>query len=224
MSPNKDTQQQLNLFGDKPEPIEEDRKTYEGRLRNNVEIYTEKPTNPKFPSLVFPYRWERLKAIADTKKISLKPLIVPVYEGIKEIDEQLQRVEETGMGRLFIICGESGSGKTTFLNSLGYFIDDLYIKSVTMKNIDSTDLVQTTLDAAGRELDQKSLIVLEGKETPGALKDDEIDNLLAALNIDFRTDSGSSTLFVIPTPSQAVANSISQRAAAVGKMTSPNFP
>jgi len=215
---------QSSLFGE--ELVEEivDDKLRERQIREEVEIDAQSPVLTQFPPLIIPYRWERLKAEADKRKISLKPIIMPVYPAIAEVEEQLLRIRETGMGRLLIISGVSGSGKTTFLNSLSNFIDEVTVHNLRIMTVDSIETVETALSSVDRDNDDYSIVVLEGKETPDSLSSEEIDKLLTTLNTDFRRDSGYKTLFVIPTPSQAVAQAISSRAATVGKMTSPNKP
>lgn len=215
---------QGSLFSEEITEIVADEKNKEREIRDNIELYTESPILPQLPLFIIPYRWERLKAEADKRKISLKPIIMPVYAAISEVEEQLLRIKETGMGRLLIISGVSGSGKTTFLNSLINFIDNVTVHNIRIMTVDSIETVETALSSIDREKDDYSVVVLEGKETPDSLRSEEIDKLLATLNADFRRDSGYKTLFVIPTPSQAIAQAISSRAATVGKMTSPNKP
>lgn len=57
-----------------------------------------------------------------------------------------------------------------------------------------------------------------------SLSGEELDILLTTLNADFRRETGRRTLFVIPTTYQALAKTISERAATIGGMTSMNRP
>jgi hypothetical protein len=197
----------------------------EAVLRTTVVIRSEKPTKHNFPSLVFPPRYELLKAETEKRKIPLRPLIMPVQDAIIEIDKEKRQVEETGMGKLFIISGASGSGKTTFLNSLNLFVDGIgAVHNITMRAIDRSEAVEDKLAAIKREDADFSIVVLEGKEVPGALRSDEIDILLTTLNADFRREPGRRTIFVMPTTSHIVAQAISQRAIDIGGMTSRSRP
>lgn len=192
----------------------------EQEFRADSEIYMDKPVPPSFPSIILPTRWEALQAEAQKRNVSLKPLIMPVQSAIAEIEKELQRIKETGMGRLYVISGVTGSGKTTFLNSLHLFLDDVGVHSIKSMSMDRYESVENALTVLRREKDKRSVVVLEGKEAPGSLKSDEIDVLLTALNTDFRTGVGRRTLFVIPTTSQSVAQDIGDRASQIGGMTS----
>lgn len=193
---------QLSLF-DQPEYAEiqtpeftrQTVKSREAQIRADADIYTDTPVIPTFPPLIFPYRWERLKAEAKKKQVLLKPLIRPVQDAIAEVEKSLQRIQETGMGKLLVICGVTGSGKTTFINSLELFIDDIGVHNMMIKTIDTRESVENALGVIEKEKDQNSVIVLEGKEAPGSFISDEIDILLTTLNADFRSDSGYNTLF-----------------------------
>jgi DNA (cytosine-5)-methyltransferase 1 len=177
-----------------------------------------------FPKLILPTRWEILSREAEKKTVPLKPLIVPVENSISEIRRELRRIEETGMGRLYVLSGITGTGKTTFLNSLGNFLDDVAVYTISEMNLERRESIKTRLDSLQRGLHKFSIVVLEGRETPGTLKDEEIDILLTTLNADFRSDIGRRTLFVIPTTESVVAQSISHRAATIGGMTSHDRP
>jgi hypothetical protein len=196
----------------------------ESQLRSGVEIYTDKPVPTNFPPLILPMRWEVLEEEASKRNVPLKPLILPVQDAIREIDRELQHIAETGMGRLYVISGVTGSGKTTFLNSLKLFIDGVEVYSTKDMSLNRQEAVTAALASLKRGDERASIVVLEGKEAPGALTSNEIDILLTALNKDFRRKAGRKTLFVIPTTSPAVAQSIGQRAAAIGGMTSPEKP
>jgi hypothetical protein len=205
-------------YADQAESILEIRQR-ESQLRNDTTIRLEQPRSHNFLPLIFPQRWEILKAEAEKRNVPIKPLIAPVQPALKEIEKERKQIEETGMGRLFIMSGVSGSGKSTFINSLNLFLDDVTIHTVNIKQIDSRDVVEHTLADLHRERDIFSVVVLEGKETPGALKSEDLDILLTSLNYDFRQETGKRTLFVIPTTSQPVAQAISQQASEIGGMT-----
>jgi DNA (cytosine-5)-methyltransferase 1 len=177
-----------------------------------------------FPKLILPKRWEILSREAEVKKVPLKPLIVPVENSLDEIRRELRRIEETGMGKLYVMSGSTGTGKTTFLNSLQNFLDSIEVCTISEMNLERRESVKTRLASLHRKPHKFSIVVLEGKETPGTLKDDEIDILLTALNADFRSEVGRRTLFVIPTTEAVVAQSISYRAATIGGMTSHHRP
>jgi DNA (cytosine-5)-methyltransferase 1 len=200
-------------------------KSQEAELRSLVDISVDVPIMPEFPPLILPTRWEALEIEARKRNVPLKPIIIPVQDAIARLEAELRQVSDTGIGRVLVISGVTGSGKTTFLNSLQLFIDGVSIHTIkSLKTIDRREDVENALATLKREQDKISIVVLEGKETPGALRDSEIDILLTTINQDFRRESGRRTLFVIPTTVQGVAQQIGLRAASIGGMTSTNRP
>ncbi|MCP4527900.1 MAG: hypothetical protein GY833_18595 [Aestuariibacter sp.] len=194
----------------------------EVKLRAETELHTDRPNPSPFPSPILPYRWEGLKREASKREVPLKPLIKPIPDAISRVEEELHRIDDTGMGRLHIISGITGSGKTTFLNSLHLFVDmdGVGVHNIKLRSIDNPEIVENALRALRREDDRFSIVVLEGKENSGDLGDKELDILLSTLNTDFRSDAGCRTLFVIPTTSSVIAERIGGRAVTIGGMTS----
>ncbi|MCL4300616.1 MAG: hypothetical protein KJ077_33070 [Anaerolineae bacterium] len=217
---------QLWLFAELAEEADtiSDIRARESQLRTEAEVRITEPVSHNFPPLIFPQRWELLKAEAEKRNVPIKPLIMPVQQALIEIEKERQQIEETGMGRLFIMSGVSGSGKSTFLNSLDLFIEGVSVHTITIRAIDRAEVIEDKLATLKREKRKMAVVVLEGKESPGALKSDELDILLTTLNADFRRGAGKQTLFVIPTTSQAVAQTISQRASDIGGMTTRSRP
>ena len=209
-------------FMEEKEAIDQTIKTIrlnEQKIRSTAQIYLDNPVAPIFPSIILPFRWEALEAEAHKRNVPLKPLIMPVQNAIAEVERELVRIKETGMGKLYVISGVTGSGKTTFLNSLHLFLDDVGVHSIKSMSLDRRESIEDALAVLRREKDKRSVVVLEGKEAPGSLKSDDIDVLLTTLNTDFRSGVGRRTLFVIPTTSQSVAQLIGERAANIGGMT-----
>ncbi len=176
------------------------------------------------PPLVLPRRYEALEAEAKVRSLPLRPLVRPVREALTDIERDIRLVRETGMGRLYVINGVTGSGKTTFLNSLSLYIDDIQVHNVKGMSLEHRGAVENSLALLRRDLSVVSVVVLEGREAPGSLHNEELDLLLTTINSDFRSDTGRKTLFVIPTTSPALAQQISARAAEIGGMTSRERP
>ena len=161
---------------------------------------------------------------ARRKNVLLQPLIKPVPDAIASVSKELRQIQETRMGRLYVISGVTGSGKTTFLNSLQYFLDHVDVYTAKDMNLDNRYSVEKYLAGLKRPRERNSVVVLEGREAPASLSGEELDILLTTLNADFRKDAGCRTLFVIPTNYASLAKMISERAASVGGMTSMNRP
>lgn len=194
-------------------------KKIEAKKRANVTLETDTAQVPPLPPIpILPLRWERLRIEAEKKNVALKPLIYPVSNALEEIKKEIRWIEQTRTGKLFVLSGLTGSGKTTFLNSMDLYIDDVHIYTISIKSIDSREFVEDKMSLLQREKDKYSVVVLEGKEAQGALTSEEIDILLTTLNADFRSEIGHKTLFVIPTTSPIVAKSIGDRATKIGGM------
>jgi hypothetical protein len=205
-------------------PSRADVKSREQQYRGTAQLYTEKLIQSNFQSIILPPRWEALQQVAKNRNVPLKPLIMPVSDAIFSIERELLQVQETGMGRLYVISGVTGSGKTTFLNSLNYFLPDITIHNLVQLNLDNSEAISDRLIAINRSEDKYSVVVMEGREAEGSLESAPLDRLLTALNADFRRKSGHRTLFVIPTTSSVVAQQISKRAEEIGGMTSRSRP
>jgi hypothetical protein len=199
-------------------------KRREAKRRALAEVYTGQSSLTNFPSIILPSRWESLQKEARKRNVLIKPLIKPVQDAIASVSKELRQIQETGIGRLFVISGVTGSGKTTFLYSLQYFLDDVIVYNAKDMNLDSRYSVEKYLASLKRRKDGNSVVVLEGREAPASLNGEELDILLTSLNADFRKDTGCRTLFVIPTTYQALAKTISERAATIGGMTSVSYP
>lgn len=191
----------------------------EAELRSNVSVYTENPLRPQLPSLILPRRYEALEAEAKIRNLPLRPLVKPVREALTDIEAEIRLVQQMATGRLYVINGVTGSGKTTFLNSLTLFIDGVSIHTVKGMSLDTRGAVENALTLLRRDPSKMSIVIMEGREAPGSLRDEELDVLLTTLNADFRSESGRRTLFVIPTTHPSLAQTISERAASIGGMT-----
>lgn len=199
-------------------------KRREAKRRASADVHTDRSSLTNFPSIILPFRWESLQKEARKRNVLIQPLIKPVQDAIASVSKELRQIQETGIGRLFVISGVTGSGKTTFLYSLQYFLDDVDVFNAKDMSLDSRYSVEKYLANIKRQKGRNSVVVLEGREAPASLNGEELDILLTSLNADFRKDSGCRTLFVIPTTYQALAKTISERVATIGGMTSMNRP
>jgi len=144
-------------------------------------------------------KWETLRDKV-TRLSDLKTLIWPVEDAINEINRHLKRISDTGLGMLFLLCGQPGSGKSTFLNTLSLFIENTFTHNIELGPYDYTN-DRATLASRLKEIDphedRYNIIVMEGREIPGTLKDEQIDIMLAMLNRFFR-NKGKRALDIFP--------------------------
>lgn len=145
-------------------------KKLEAKNRTDVILEIDRISPQALPPIpILPLRWERLRIEAEKKNVPLKPLIYPVSEALNEIKKELRWIEQTRAGKLLVLSGLTGSGKTTFLNSLDLFIDDVVINTISIKAIDSRETIEDKLSLLKRDATKYSVVILEGKETKGSL-------------------------------------------------------
>lgn len=161
-----------SLWGDEDTPQEslQVKKRREAKLRATAEVYAGRSSLTNFPSIILPFRWESLQEEARKRNVLIKPLIKPVPDAIASVSRELRQIQETGIGRLYVISGVTGSGKTTFLYSLQYFLDDIDVHNAKDMNLDSRYAVEKYLANLKRKKDRSSIVVLEGREAPASLR------------------------------------------------------
>lgn len=79
------------------------------------------------PRLELPRRWEFLEQRAKEVKIDPAEVVERVDDAADRIDELLRRVRDGGGGVIEVFYGLSGSGKTTFLQTLSRFFDNIRV-------------------------------------------------------------------------------------------------
>ncbi|MGR3542301.1 MAG: hypothetical protein ACU0BS_12870 [Hasllibacter sp.] len=82
--------------------------------------------NP-LPNLDLPTRWEILQSRANAKKLEASEFVERIDGSARDIDALLYRIKSNGIGAFEVIFGLSGSGKTTFVNSLPKFFDGIHV-------------------------------------------------------------------------------------------------
>ena len=80
--------------------------------------------------LKLPGRFEKLQEATKAMGCDLASIIQRVDAACIEIDTLLREIAASGLGRLQILHGLSGSGKTTFLKGLPYFFDNIAVVEI----------------------------------------------------------------------------------------------
>jgi putative ribosome biogenesis GTPase RsgA len=81
------------------------------------------------PRLELPKRWELLTQKANNAGLDAKEFVMRVDSAASRVDKLLDRVRTGGGGLIEIFYGLSGSGKTTFLNTLPKFFHKFRVYS-----------------------------------------------------------------------------------------------
>jgi DNA (cytosine-5)-methyltransferase 1 len=93
---------------------------------------------------------------------------------------------------MMILRGETGAGKSTFLNTVG-----LFRTGVVTERITGADDVAEALKGA-EPTTQPRIIVLEGREALGEVSRPALEASMHAINSFVRSDAGQETLVVWP--------------------------
>lgn len=163
--------------------------------------------------LSLPGRFEQLKSETKKTGTDISGIIQPVSKACQEIEVVLREIHTSGLGRLLIIHGYSGSGKSTFLYGLNYFFDNITITPFA----NSRELI--TLDDFIKKdhpvIDGNKLYIVADRDNPTE-SDENIRKTFENLRNLFRTDAGK-VLVVWPITDRDLANHISDLAWHIGR-------
>jgi hypothetical protein len=143
-------------------------------------------SNPEFrviegiPQLTLPTRWELLQPRIQSDDVSLRTIIRPVPQAIQIVRNITEYLRTTSGCQVLVVRADTGSGKTTFLNTLPHYMPDVNF------NIQTLDLQFVSEDDFGSELNKLklnikgvNLIILEGREKPESISDRYIQVVLS---------------------------------------------
>lgn len=139
--------------------------------------------------LRIPDRFERLR---DLGTDTLTSIIVPVEAMLGLFDERFMDMRAADRGSLMILKGESGAGKSTFLDTVGFFR-----QNVVTQRVGRQDDIGATLRA--NSATGPRIVVLEGREALGQVSRQEIEAAMHEVNQFVRSNEGRSSLVVWPT-------------------------
>ncbi|MEJ7787090.1 MAG: hypothetical protein WKF96_19990 [Solirubrobacteraceae bacterium] len=136
---------------------------------------------------------DRFEALRDAGDDALRTIIVPVGEGLDLTDRRFKEMRASRRGALVLLRGDTGAGKSTFLDTVGLFRDGVDTKRVAAQANVGHELSALPSTAVPR------LVVLEGREALGRGSTAAIEEALHAVNTFVRSDAGRDTLVVWPT-------------------------
>lgn len=170
------------------------------------------------PNLVLPTRWEYLQPKITDEEVLVRTIIRPVYSALNVLRDIFETLMITGGAQLLVIRADTGSGKTTFLNTVQHYIQDIELHLITL---DLQPLSENTFAEELWKVTPKSIginiIVLEGREKPADISDKFMQVVLANINRFSRTKRVP-LLFVIPTIEEEVARSWCEHGASIGDL------
>jgi len=210
--------EQLDLFGS---PVSAKTKPQELKLKSKVAISSQPEQirmSEGIPQLILPTRWENLQPRIEGNKISLHTVIRPISQAMVVVRNIIEYLRTTRGCQVLIIRADTGSGKTTFLNTLPHYMQDVEF------HIQTIDLQPLSEDEFGKALwnirtnsNGINLVILEGREKPESISDKYIQVVLANINR-FARAKKIPLLFVIPTTEEQVARSWCDHGTKVGDL------
>lgn len=172
------------------------------------------------PEPILPTRWEGLQDQIGNNMVSLLTIIRPIPEAMKVVDAIIRYIKTTNGCQLFVIRADTGSGKTTFLNTLPHYMKDVHfhVSTLDLEILRTEERFSDVLWSLETPKDGSIyLIILEGREEPYRASDAYIQAILSAINR-FSRNRRVPLLFVIPTPEDHVARNWCERAQRLGDL------
>jgi hypothetical protein len=153
---------------------------------------------------------DRFEALRSRGGVKLEAIVTPVSPALARIDERFKEMRASDRGGLMILRGDTGSGKSTFLDTVPLFRRDVRTDRITF--------VESIGDALQRlgPANSPRVVVLEGREALGTVSDAVIEEGLHAVNSFIRSDAGKETLVVWPVNTNAMADNLARTAMALG--------
>jgi DNA (cytosine-5)-methyltransferase 1 len=151
--------------------------------------------------LFVPDRFEGLK---DVGAGTLRSIIVPVDDALSAVARQFRSLTAARRGGLLLLRGDTGAGKSTFLDTIG-----LFLSGVSTEEIPAHADVSNVL-AGLAPSDNQRVLVLGGREALGQVARDELEATLHAVNTFVRSEPGSKTLVVWPTNTDELTQQLAE--------------
>lgn len=158
--------------------------------------------------ITLPDRFDVLKRKADNQ---MAEIIDPVDDGLAHIDSIVVDMEASGRGSMIILRGDSGTGKSTFIHTVGLFRD-----SVETVSIPKMDDVSVALEKLPPTTARLRIVVLEGREALTDVSLELLEKAIHAINSFVRTDAGEATLVAWTVNTDDLASRLADLARAIG--------
>jgi energy-coupling factor transporter ATP-binding protein EcfA2 len=141
--------------------------------------------------LLVPDRFEKLSPLATQQ--NLKTIVEPVEDALDRVRDIYDDMVSGGGGAFIIWRGNSGVGKSTFLQTLNLFFEDTEINVVPQ---DIT--VQSFFSQTEATSHNFRILILEGREALADIKPEALEAALHAINSFIRSSKGQRTLIAWP--------------------------
>ena len=143
------------------------------------------------PRLELPKRWELLEQRAKQAGLDAKEFVTRVDSAASRLDRLLRKVRTGGGGLIEVVYGLSGSGKTTFLNTLPKFFDKIRVHSF-QQNRDLKTLPSFLKETFVPNDDHARIIIVERRDHPKDQELTQVEEMLSDLLNGFRDPTAES--------------------------------
>ena len=164
-------------------------------------------TSEAATALVVPDRFERIRNVGTG---NLRSLVFPIQEMLDLIDDRFGEMSMAGRGSMLLLRGNSGTGKSTFLSTVG-----LFRAGVETLRIGPEEDVSATLFAL-ESTDNLRIVVLEGREALGEVSSTALEATMHAINSFIRAKIGTNSLVVWPTNSDDISDLLKSLGTQIG--------
>ncbi|MFD0914276.1 hypothetical protein [Methylophilus luteus] len=137
-----------------------------------------------------PDRYDILKRKAEGQ---LSQIISPVQDALNHIDNISQDMRASSRGSFMVLRGDSGTGKSTFIHTVGLFRENVEIISISKE-----EDIGKFLSSLSATLSSMRIIVFEGREALTDVSNELLEKSIHAINSFIRTEKGEMTLIAWP--------------------------
>lgn len=141
----------------------------------------------------------------------LSQIIAPVSPALEHIDRLATEIQASSRGAFLILRGDSGTGKSTFVHTIGLFREGIETVSVPA-DVDITKHL-ANLPATKAAL---RIVIFEGREALTDVSKELLEKAVHGINAFVRTTEGERTIVAWPVNRDDLADALSELALALG--------
>jgi energy-coupling factor transporter ATP-binding protein EcfA2 len=203
--------------------VEQPERSKDKKLRlpsneRNQQLDSTQSTQAVTPTPILPTRWEHLQPRLGNQEVTIRTIIRPVDSAMDVVRSTIDYLNITSGCQILVIRADSGSGKTTFLNTLAHYMPDVEFHQATI------DMEYVKAEDFKEELQQITtypnginMIILEGREKPKSITDEYIQITLSSINR-FARARRVPLFVVIPTIEEQVARIWCEHGSRIGDL------
>lgn len=132
---------------------------------------------------------DRYDILARKATDQLSQIISPVDDALAHVDSMYVDMRASSRGAFLILRGDSGTGKSTFIHTVGLFREGIDVVTIA-KNKDISDELESLPSVKGN----MRIVVLEGREALTDVSKEVLEKSIHAINSFLRTPEGENTL------------------------------